>query len=201
MNTADFRNPDFYYNDWPLINPLRIPGWCAGLLELLAENNTALLRAWTSGTHLDLPPASLLFADESSYLQAEFVDLASEARAEATLDGYKHPTLKGIWWAATRGRTPPLSNAVAGEYLTYTAFTRDTAGGVTTAQSALRFVGTPNGWDCDLIFGGRATIPASGGSTPTRSKRRPACPSFSSRRSSPATATSFPASRGNSSGA
>ena len=45
FSAADFRNPDFYYNDLSLINPLRIPGWCAGLLEFLAENNTVLPRA------------------------------------------------------------------------------------------------------------------------------------------------------------
>ena len=158
---SDFRDPALWSADWNGVNPLNLAGWTAGMAAYLYENNTVLPAAWLElgGAPLHFAPVPGGFAAERAHLRQRLIDYAGEARAPATIQGYRHPALKFLWWMATRQRPLPPSCDDAAEYFVFIADLVDTVGSVAKARSALSYLCVVNGWDKETILSGRAAIP------------------------------------------
>jgi len=158
---VDFYDPALWYYDWSGINPLRLPGWTAGMVAHLRAHNTDLPAAWLETGDAPFPYEHTTggLEAERAHLRRRLVEIASEARAASTIQGYRHPALKFLWWMATRQRSLPPSSEDVAEYLVFLSDLVDTVGAVSTAQSAISYLCVVNGWSAAGILCGRATLP------------------------------------------
>ena len=173
----DFLAPTLYFTDFSLFNPRDVPGWSAGLLTYL-EGNGAVLpaeylapraaprstasAAWdrltATGADPGLDTAEFL-AHEGARLREAFVELAHRARAPRTTANLANPTLKLLWWLASRRRTLPPSQQDVVDYLTFVSLDRDNVGAVTAARGALLHLCRVNRWDATIYERGAPLVP------------------------------------------
>ena len=87
------------------------------------------------------------FDDEDAKLDASMDALVIHGKEQSTLDGYRYPFLKAVFWLAVRDKpvNPPLAIDVA-RYLTVLVRLRANEGAPTMALRALNYVGSINGW-------------------------------------------------------
>ena len=159
---SEFFDMRGFYFDFSFLNPLRLPGWLAGLRIYLTNFGVVLPVEWLAPAREDAGgEASVtdMRARESAELRALLLELAGESRQASTLQGLRHPAMKALWWFASRDiPLPPSSDEVA-LYLAYLSREVNTIGSVSDARSAIGFICAVNGWDKRGILGGRAEIP------------------------------------------
>ena len=169
FSPSDFFDPALFFFDFSIFNPLRVPGWVAGLRSYLDTYGVCMPTTWLEPlAHEDRDESSpadateCFLAREREQLQGAFLELAGESRRPRTLSNLRHPALKALWWFASRRRQLPPTCGDVTDYLTFLTGKVDTTGSVADARGALGFLASVNagtGWDKEVMLGGRAALP------------------------------------------
>jgi hypothetical protein len=157
FSPSDFFDPALFFFDFGIFNPMRVPGWVAGLSSYPDTYNVCMPAAWLQPLaheeHEGSSPADAtecFLAREREQPQSVFLELAGESRRPRTLNNLRHPALKALWWFASRRRRLPPTCGDVTDYLTFLTTTVDTTGSVADARGALGFLASANGgggWD------------------------------------------------------
>ena len=161
----DFLDPNLFHFDFTELNPGRLHGWTRGMLLFLERYGAVVPPGFLSeGAPPGLSAGAFVSIEsalqaERELLQASLRELSGEARSARTLANMQNPTLKALWWLASRRRPLPPSGDDAAEYLTYLTHVSGTTGATTDARNAIALLCMLNDWDRGAILDGKARIP------------------------------------------
>lgn len=167
FSTEDFLDPRRWYYDFSVIHPADIPGWRAALKSFCKGFGWLLPSRWLENRARDghatgsAAPASGAGAPRISWasgraayreaeldaLRAVHIGFLEQTRCPRTIDKYRNPGLKMIWWIACHGLMLTPTPGEVALYFAKGAAERGNTGAVQTAAEAWTYILEFNGLD------------------------------------------------------
>ena len=156
IDSLQVLDPRLWTYDWTAINLMKVPTFTARILDYVHACGLHLPAAWT---HLDLSCTTSpsnhatsiddFLRSEALHLNALHMGALSTARSSKTVQNYRNPAFKLLWFALShRWDFPPTASQFA-LYLAKLRDLRNNVGALTLAKHSLCYICSINGRSTD----------------------------------------------------